>query len=184
MLEWRHVHIIGGSGSGKTTLARTIAARYALPVYDLDEVAYEGGAGKKRPLDARLADVRRIVGQPGWVTEGIFLWWTDDLLCAADAIIWLDLPWHIGARRVVIRHLRATVAGTNRHRGIGKLLRFLRETRHYYGAKPPPTAPDDDRATSRDATAAALAPYTDKAIRCRRRADVRDVVKAIELPSS
>jgi len=87
MSEWRRVHIIGGAGSGKTRLARTIAARFALPVYDLDEVAYENGAGSKRPLDTRLADVRRIAGQPGWVTEGIYLWWTDELLRAADAII-------------------------------------------------------------------------------------------------
>lgn len=179
MSEWRRIHIIGGAGSGKSTLARAIASSRALPVYDLDAVAYEQGAGVKRSLDARRADVRRIAGQPGWVTEGIFLWWTDELLRAADVILWLDLPWRIGARRVVIRHARASIAGTNRHRGIRNLLRFLRATRQYYGVKPPPTAPDDDRATSRAATAIALAEHTDKVIRCRRPADIRDVLQAV-----
>lgn len=179
MSEWRRIHIIGGSGSGKSTLARAIASSRALPVYDLDAVAYEHGAGVKRSLDARRADVRRIAGQPGWVTEGIFLWWTDELLRAADVILWLDLPWRIGARRVVIRHARASIAGTNRHRGIMKLLRFMWATRKYYGVKPPPTAPDDDRATSRAATAIALAEYTSKVIRCRRPADIRDVMQAV-----
>jgi len=60
-----------------------------------------------------------------------------------------------------------------------KLLRFLRATRQYYGSKPPPTAPDDDRATSRAATAIALAEYTSKVIRCRRPADIRDVMQAV-----
>lgn len=182
MSEWWRIHIIGGSGSGKTTLARAIAAQRALPAYDLDTLAYEGGAGAKRPLDARLADVRRIAGQPDWVTEGIFLWWTDELLRAADIIVWLDLPWRIGARRVIIRHLRASLAGTNRHRGIRNLLRFLRATRHYYGAKPPPTAPDDDRATNRAATVAALAAYPDKITRCCRPADVHALMKRVANP--
>jgi len=179
MSEWRRIHIIGGAGSGKSTLARAIASSRALPVYDLDAVAYEHGAGGKRSLDARLADVRRIDGQPDWVTEGIFLWWTDELLRTADVILWLDLPWRIGARRVVIRHARASIAGTNRHRGIMKLLRFLWATRQYYGVKPPPTAPDDDRATSRAATAIALAEHPPKVIRCRRPADIRDVMQAV-----
>ena len=139
MSEWRRIHIIGGAGSGKTTLARAIGGARTLPAYDLDAIAYEDGAGAKRSLDARLADVRRIVGQPSWVTEGIFLWWTDELLRNADVIIWLDLPWRIGARRIVLRHLRTSIAGTNRHRGIRNLIRFLRATQRYYRAKSPPT---------------------------------------------
>lgn len=183
MSEWRRIHIVGGAGSGKTTLARAIASARTLPTYDLDAVAYEDGAGAKRSLDARLADVRRIVGQTGWVTEGIFLWWTDELLRTADVIIWLDLPWRIGARRVVIRHLRTSIAGTNQHRGIGNLIRFLHATRRYYRAKPSPTTPDDDGATSREATIVALAKYTDKVVRVRRPADVRALMKSIAGPS-
>jgi len=61
-------------------------------------------------------------------------------------------------------------------------MRFLRATRRYYRAKPPPTAPDDDGATSRDATAVTLARYTDKVIRCRRAADIRAAMEAIGFP--
>ncbi|MGI8857755.1 MAG: hypothetical protein ACR2JW_18625 [Thermomicrobiales bacterium] len=179
MTEWRRIHIIGGSGSGKTTLARRLAAHRSVPIYDLDQVAYEGGAGAKRPLSARLVDVRRIAAEPDWVTEGIYLWWTDELLRAADRVVWLDLPWRIGAQRVVMRHLRASLAGTNRHRGMRRLLRFLRDTRRYYRPKPLPLAPDDDAATSRTATVAALAEHRQKVIHCRRPADVTRVMKRL-----
>ncbi|HEY1015287.1 MAG TPA: hypothetical protein VGE07_21455, partial [Herpetosiphonaceae bacterium] len=88
----RKIHIVGGGGSGKTTLARRLAAATQAPLYELDAIGYEGGAGAKRPLAAKLADIARISAEPAWVTEGIFLWWTDELLAAAELIIWLDLP--------------------------------------------------------------------------------------------
>lgn len=169
----RRVHIVGGPGSGKTTLARRLAAAGTRPVYDLDAVAYEAGAGPKRPLALRLADARRIAADPAWITEGIYLWWTDDLLREADAIVWLDLPWRVAARRIVARHARSSLAGTNRHRGFRKLAAFLRSTRRYHLAPPvAPSAPDDDGAITRAATAQALAPYAAKLVHCRRPAEV------------
>ena len=176
----RRIHIVGGPGSGKTTLARRLAIRDALPVHDLDAVAYERGAGPKRPLDLRLADARRIAAGPAWVTEGIYLWWTDELLRAADAIVWLDLPWRIAARRIVVRHARASLAGTNRHRGIRKLVTFLRSTRSYHhGPAVAPAAPDDDGAITRSATARILSPYADKLVHCRTPAEVTTVLDTL-----
>jgi hypothetical protein len=125
----RRIHIVGGSGSGKTTLAQRLAACLDVPAHDLDEIAYEGGAGNKRTLDARLTDTRRIASKPGWITEGIYLWWAEDLFRAADLVMWLDLPWRVAAWRIAVRHARAGLSGNNRHPGVRKLLRFLRGTR-------------------------------------------------------
>jgi hypothetical protein len=176
----RRIHIVGGPGSGKTTLARQVATAGALPVYDLDAVGYEGGAGPKRALDLRLADVRRIAAEPAWVTEGIFLWWTDELLRRADLIVWLDLPWRVAARRIIARHVRASLAGSNRHRGMLKLLSFLCSTRRYYAAPAgAPVAPDDDGAITRAATAQALAASANKLVHCRRPADVAACRRAL-----
>ncbi len=149
------IHIVGGPGSGKTTIALELGRMLEVPIYDLDEVGYEGGAGDRRPLDVRLADVRTIAAQPGWVTEGVFLGWTDDLLRAADVILWLDIPWRVAAWRIVPRHVRATLAGTNRHPGVLRLLRFLRVARRYYHrSETGPVVLDNDgnnsRASSRD----------------------------------
>ena len=171
------IHIIGGAGSGKTTLAQTLAGRTGAPIYDLDRVGYADGAGARRPLVAKLAEIAAIAEQPAWITEGIYLGWVDDLMRAADTIIWLDLPWHTTAWRIVRRHLLASWRGTNRHPGLGLLWRFVRGQRRYHtNCRPPPAALDDDGATTRQRTEQALAPYRDKLIHCRSPRDVRRIL--------
>lgn len=175
----RRVHVIGGAGSGKTTLARRLAAHLEAPVCDLDQVGYEGGAGASRPLTARLEDVHRIAAQPAWVTEGAFLWWTDELLAAADLIVWLDLPFRTAAARIVRRHARAEWRGDNRHPGWMRMLRLVGNVRRYHLASFPtePRAPDDDPAITRIATEGRLRPYGGKLISCRTPRDIDNFLR-------
>jgi adenylate kinase family enzyme len=121
----RRVHITGGQGSGKTTLARRIGACLGVPVHDLDLVGWDAQTGAERPLDVRLAEVHQLAAQPGWVTEGTMLGWADPLFRAADLIVWLDVPWRVAVWRMVQRHVRASLAGNNRHPGVRKLARFI-----------------------------------------------------------
>lgn len=145
-----------------------LGRRIGVPAYDLDEIGYQGGAGDQRPLDARLADVCAIAAQPGWVTEGVFLGWTDELLRAADVILWLDMPWRVAAWRIIARHVRASLAGTNRHPGILRLLRFLRlAMRYYLSSEAGPVVLDNDGSNSRAATSGHLEPFWGKVVRCR-----------------
>jgi hypothetical protein len=165
----RRIHVVGGPGSGKTTVSRQLAIRLGAPTFDLDEIAYLGGAGAKRALAERLADIAAIRTQPAWITEGIYLWWVDDLFRDADAIVWLDVSWRVAAWRIVVRHARASLAGTNRHPGVGKLFRFLRSTHRYYvdPVLRPPRAPDDEGVVTRAHTANQLAPYGHKLVHSR-----------------
>jgi len=161
--------IVGGPGSGKTTLAVRLGQRLGVAVYDLDAIAYEGGAGPKRELPLRRADVERIAQMPDWVSEGIYLWWCRPLAERADRIVWLDVSWRVAVFRIVRRHLMLSLAGTNRHPGLKKLVRFVWGTRRYYltdsSIARPGLDENDDGGITRAATAAWLKPYADKVIR-------------------
>lgn len=159
------IFIIGGPGSGKTTLGRRIAQQFHIPFYEIDLVGWENGAGAERPMDVRLRDVHEIAIQPDWVAEGWFPVWTDELQAAADQIVWLDLPWSIARWRIITRHMRASLTGTNKHRGLLKLYRFLGDAREFYTNQPPGQH-------SRAVAAKELQPYQSKVVHCRRPVDV------------
>src|SRR5689334_17652627 len=84
----RRVHVIGGAGAGKSTLAGWLALRLQLPLYHLDALNFVDASERRRPYAERVSAVARIAAEPAWVTEGIFLGWTDALLGVADRIIW------------------------------------------------------------------------------------------------
>lgn len=161
------IHIMGGAGSGKTTLCRWLAATLGYPCYELDQIGWT--AAGKVPLVKRLAAIEEILAQPQWVTEGAFLWWTDQLLADADVIVWLDLPFRITGWRIIKRHVWASWRGHNRHAGVLNLLRFIYSVGRAYYMKEPlqPQAPDDDFAITRAATKQVLSNHKEKLIHCR-----------------
>lgn len=176
------IHIIGGGGSGKTTLAQQLSALINVPHYALDAVAYEGGAGEKRSLATREAEVARISAESAWITEGIFLWWTAPLMEQAELIIWLDLPAPIAAWRIVWRHFKKSLQGDNPHSGFKKLYKFVsHQYSHYYQPEPTrPSAPDDDGATTRAATIIALEPFETKVARCRNNRELETLLSSLQ----
>jgi adenylate kinase family enzyme len=185
MHDKQRIHIIGAAGSGKTTLARRLGTLLDAPFYDLDEIGYEGGFGAKRSLDMRIADIERIVAQPAWITEGGFIFWIDDLLRAANIIVWLDLPWRIRRWRIITRHIKADLARTNRHPGYLNLYNFYMRSREYHRSKILLTLnPDEGLAndsSNRITVAHKLAPYREKVVQCCSPTDVEKFVAKISV---
>jgi adenylate kinase family enzyme len=119
------IHIIGGPGSGKSTLARRLGGALGLPVYALDTLAYEGPEFAPRPPSSSERNAIEIAELPQWISEGIFLGWTDPLLRQADVIIWLDhATWRSAAGRIVSRSLRYAFGEMKTRRGAERFLRF------------------------------------------------------------
>jgi adenylate kinase family enzyme len=177
----RRVHIIGGAGAGKSTLACWLAAGLGVALYHLDVLNFVDATERRRPYADRVGGVQRIAAQPAWVTEGIFLGWTDLILQAADRIIWLDLPWYIALYRIVRRYVLASRRGANQYRGLRRLLRFLRWSAAYYRPMSPAQidALSEESLHSRAATARHLRPYARKLTRCRTLAEVNDLRAAL-----
>jgi adenylate kinase family enzyme len=179
--------IVGGSGSGKTTLATRLAEATSLPVHDLDQVARVGGGkGPERSSVDRSAAVREILASRRWIAEGIHLGWTDDLLQAADVIVWLDVSWRDSIRRIVKRFVQQAVAGARREKGLRKVTRFrdyarqlrwllraIPEARSYATAR----STGDEHALTRAATRVRLMAYPEKLIHCQSSSDVEEAVR-------
>jgi len=96
------IHVIGIPSAGKTTLARDLSDRLGATHYALDGLAFVDERWTLRPPEERDAMLAEILEEPSFVTEGGFLGWTDELLAAADLVVWLDPPLRI----LVWRHFR------------------------------------------------------------------------------
>jgi hypothetical protein len=127
---WRRpdrVFVTGGAGSGKTTIGRQLAQRWSLPHYQMD-----------------VGESDRAVGQNRWLIEGGQLWDIERFLDVADLIVWLDLSPVVTIPRILTRHVKLSLQGRNRHRGLRLLARFVRVQPAYYrGPARLPTGPLD-----------------------------------------
>lgn len=192
----RRIHITGGPGTGKTTLARRLGAMLNLPVYELDTIAFEGRDYRPKTRDQRLDAVHKIASGTEWITEGIFLGWTDELLDAADVIIWMDhLPWHMAFTRLLGRFVQGGLSEVSHQPGTRKFTRFTDYQRHlrhlvsvfvssrtYY--RPGLRADlEDHRMLTRSTAAQELSRHTVKIIHCSRPEDVEMVSWRLTLPA-
>ena len=152
-------------GTGKTFLARRLGAAISAPAVEMD-------------LGFDLQDT---LAKDSWVTEGIYLWQVEPILDAADAVVWLDLPYRTCVRRVVVRHALASARRQNRYRGLRRLWTFAWGSRWYWrtDAPRPPRGPTDWGALSRAQTMTTLEPYGAKVIRLRSRREVMSWLNAV-----
>jgi adenylate kinase family enzyme len=86
------VALIGNSGSGKSTLSRQLAALHALPMLDLDTVAWEPGKiAIARDSDAAAHDVHAFCSaSDSWVVEGCYAGLVRTALSYSPVLLFLE----------------------------------------------------------------------------------------------
>ena len=118
------IHITGGPAAGKSTLARLLGAALDLPVHELDRLAFAGLDFHEQPHASRAAAVSEIATSSRWVTEGVFVGWTEPLFEQADVIIWLDhVAWGQSAVRTLLRSARGALREVRKRRGADRFFR-------------------------------------------------------------
>jgi adenylate kinase family enzyme len=171
------IHIIGGPGSGKTTLARQLAIALGIETHELDQIAFTGRDYEERPISERIAAIHEIATHSTWITEGLFVRWTEELLDQASIIVWLDhVNWERGIWRITQRFVKSAVREAQKRHGLERFTRFPDYARHvrqliqvflssraYYRDRPSRAT---DRIESRRTTAAFLKPYKYKVVHC------------------
>ena len=172
------VYVCGGPGSGKTTFAHALSARTGLPVEALDEIAREGGGrGPETSADERAQAVQRILATQRWIADGVQLGWTQPLVEAADAVVWLDhVAWHASSGRIVRRFLRQAIAEARSRHGRERFLRFgdyARRLRELIVSVP------ETRTYPYEELEKALAPFAAKVTRCRTADEVAAALAAL-----
>lgn len=86
------ITVMGHSGAGKSTLARTLGARYGIPVLHLDTVQFTT-AWQERNRDVARAMVADFMERPQWVIDGNYSdFYQERRLEESDQILFLDFP--------------------------------------------------------------------------------------------
>ena len=190
--NFSRIHIIGGPGSGKTTLAKELAVYLGIEAHELDQIAFTGRDFEERPYPDRIAAIHEIASRPAWITEGLFVRWTDELLAEASIIVWLDhVNWERGFWRITQRFVKSAVREAKKRHGLERFIRFPDYARHikqliqvyfssraYYSNRP---SRSTDRVESRRTTAEFLKPYNDKVIHCYKDESVEVLIEYIRL---
>lgn len=162
--------VTGASSAGKSTLALALGPRLGVPVHHLDHLAFSDERWTPRPLAERLRGVARIAAGSGWVAEGGHAGWTGDLMRAADAIVWLDVPMPVVLRRNYARH-----PGRSHWWRMAQVWWHVR-----WHLRPYRPGMDLDRFPGRAAIRAHLEPHEARVIRLRRTPSVDELLAILD----
>lgn len=97
-------------GGGKSTLARALARERGLACIELDALNWLRGWRERGDGDFR-AEIESALAAAGdrWVVDGNYTRVGDLVLRDADTVIWLDLPWRVMFRRVLVRSVARAI---------------------------------------------------------------------------
>lgn len=99
------IAVIGYAGAGKSTLARTLGARYGIPVLHFDTVQFNPNWQEREREEAHRM-VHEFMENPEWVMDGTYSKFEyERRLAEADQIVILSLPRMTCLFRAVKRYV-------------------------------------------------------------------------------
>ncbi len=107
----RRVWVVGPCGSGKSTVARALASRLGVEATNLDDLHWRPG-WIEAPPEETARRVAAVAARPSWVIDGNYSRIRRALMARADLTVWLDLPFRVTFRRLLVRTLSRSIRGT------------------------------------------------------------------------
>lgn len=136
------IYIMGASGSGKTTFAKNFAAKYNIPVFNLDDIKWINGKEKhyikSRTYEERKQKISKIINDnTNWVFEGVYFQdWVDEIFDKADEVVILQKSILVCQYRCIKRAIKQFNYKTTSFRSLIDLLRWNKD---YYSKYMPET---------------------------------------------
>ena len=184
------IHITGGPGAGKSTLSKLLATKLDVEALDLDGRGLAELARFSTPFDYEaIVAVRQdasaaFASAEAWISEGSNILVAKPLLERADMIVVLYTPWRVASYRILMRHIKATLARNNRFAGLHRLFRFWRWSARFYSNSNPPGLNEWGTPTTEATMEDLLAPYNAKLTRCRTKDEIRMLLSSLTADSN
>lgn len=102
---YKRIVVIGTTSSGKSTLAGRLADKLGADFIELDALHWEAN-WVEAPDEVFCKRVETATSSKVWVTAGNYSVTRNIIWPRADAIIWLDYPFHIVFWRMLTRTIR------------------------------------------------------------------------------
>ena len=106
IFPYHRIVVVGTTSSGKSTLASQLAEKIGGDHIELDALYWEPNWESAEPL-VFFERVEEAISSKSWVAAGNYRLVRDLIWENAEAIIWLDYPFHIVFWRLLTRTIRS-----------------------------------------------------------------------------
>lgn len=98
--------IIGNVASGKSTLAKKLSKQLYIKHYEIDSIVHDDILHRRRSTIQQLDLIKEINKNDSWIIEGTLRNDLDILLELANQIIFLDVPFSLQRKRILMRFVK------------------------------------------------------------------------------
>lgn len=98
--------IIGSVGSGKSTYAKKLSSEFNIETYEIDSIVHDDENNVKRTPEEQKYIINNINQNNSWIIEGTLRKNLYYLLDMADKIVFLDTPYGVRKRRILLRFIK------------------------------------------------------------------------------